>query len=104
MGRVGRLRESIHFDPFKVEVGETNLPLHRSVVELSIEADGDGAVVKVAPDYTLKYGLLGRLMNQIVVRRKFKQGMEDLLTGLKYHIETGEMVDNCVPDMSAAAD
>lgn len=60
-------------ESFKVELSETNLPLHRSVVEFSIKADGNGTIVTVAPDYALKYGLLGRLMNQIVVRPKFKK-------------------------------
>jgi len=90
-------------ESFKVDIYETNLPFHRNVVEFSIEADGSGTIVMVAPDYALKYGLLGRLMNQIVVRRKFRKGMEDLLTGLKYHIETGEVVGDRVPDMAAAA-
>ena len=88
---------------FKVNIYETNLPLHRNVVEFSIEADGSGTMVTVAPNYTLKYGLLGRLLNQIVVGRKFKEGMEDLLAGLKYHIETGEPVGDQVPVMAAAA-
>ena len=87
---------------FKVEIYETNLPLHRNVVEFSVVAEGSGTIVTVAPDYTLKYGLLGWLMNQLVVRRKFQKGMEDLLTGLKYHIETGELVGDRVPDMAAA--
>ena len=88
---------------FKVDIYETNLPLHRNVVEFSIAADGSGTIVTAAPDYALKYGLLGRLMNQIVVQRQFKKGMEDLLAGLKYHIETGELVGERVPDMAAAA-
>ena len=98
-----RILEWLDGERFKVEIYETNLPLHRNVVEFSIEAADGGTVVSVAPDYVLKYGLLGRLINQIVVRRKFKQGMEDLLTGLKYHIETGELVGDRVPDMAAAA-
>jgi len=90
-------------ESFKVDIYETNLPIHRNVIEFSIEADGFGTIVTVAPDYALKYGLLGRLMNQIVVRRQFKKGMEDLLAGLKYHIETGELVGDRVPDMAPAA-
>ncbi len=90
-------------ESFKVDIYETNLPLHRNVVEFSVEADGSGAIVTVTPNYVLKYGLLGWLMNQLVVRRKFQKGMEDLLIGLKYHIETGELVGERVPDMAAAA-
>ena len=90
-------------ESFKVNIYETNLPLHRNVVEFSIESDGGGTIVTVAPEYVLKFGLLGRLMNQIVVGRKFKEGMKDLLAGLKYHIETGELVGDRVPDMAKAA-
>ena len=46
-------------ESFKVEIYETNLPLHRNVVEFSIRADGSDTIVTVAPDYALKYGLLG---------------------------------------------
>jgi len=88
---------------FKVNIYETNLPLQRNIVEFSIEADGSGTIVTVAPDYALKFGRLGQLMNWIVVQRKFKKGMEDLLAGLKYHIETGELVGDRVPDMAASS-
>lgn len=90
-------------ESFKVNIYETNLPLHRNVVEFSIESDGGGTIVTVAPEYVLKFGLLGRLMNQIVVGRKFKEGMKDLLAGLKYHIETGELVGDRIPEMATAA-
>ena len=89
---------------YKIDIYESNLPIKSNVVEFAVNADRDGTIVTAAPDYALKYGLLGRLMNQIMVRRKFKKGMEDLLTGLKYHIETGEVVGDRVPDMAAAAD
>ena len=90
-------------ESFKVNVYETNLPLYRNVVEFSIEADGSDTIVTVAPDYALKYGLLGRLMDRIAVGRKFKKGMSDLLAGLKHHIETGELVGDRVPDTATAA-
>ncbi len=88
---------------YKIDIYESNLPIKSNVVEFAVKADGDGAIVTLAPDYALKYGLLGRLLNQLVVRRKFRKGMEDLLSGLKYHIETGELVGERVPDMAAAA-
>ncbi len=98
-----RILEWREGESFQVEWYATNLPFHRSVVKFSIKAYGNGTIVTVAPDYALKYGLLGRLLNKLVVRRIFRKGMEDLLTGLKYHIETGELVGERVPDMAAAA-
>ena len=84
---------------FKIDIYETNLPLERNVVAFSVEADGDGTIVKVAPEYVIKYGPLGWLMDRLLVRRQFKKGMEGLLSGLKYHIETGQLVGDRVPDV-----
>ncbi|MFQ6019732.1 MAG: SRPBCC family protein [Dehalococcoidia bacterium] len=88
---------------YKIDVYESNLPLSRNIVEFSIEADGDGTIVKVTPHYALKYGLLGSLMNRLLVQRQFKKGMADLLAGLKYHVETGELVGDRVPTRAAVA-
>ena len=67
-----------------------------------MEADGEGTLVTVTPDYALKYGPIGWLMDFLVVRRQYKKGMEELLGGLKYYVETGEQVGTKVPDMASA--
>jgi hypothetical protein len=87
---------------FKVEIYDTNLPIHRNVVEFSVESTDTGAMVTVTPDYTLKYGPVGWLMDRIMVRQLFNGGMEDLLSGLKYYVETGEVVGERIPGMAAA--
>ena len=88
---------------FKIDIYESNLPIRRSVVEFSIKADGEGMLVTVTPDYALKYGPIGWLMDLLIARRQYKKGMEELLAGLKYYVETGEQVDTRVPDMASAA-
>ena len=97
-----RIIEWIEGESFKVEIYDTNLPLHRNVVKFSVESTDNGSVVTVAPDYSLKYGPLGWLMDRIVARQLFKGGMEDLLSGLKYHVETGEVVGDRIPGMATA--
>ena len=82
---------------FKIDIYETNLPLKRNVVEFSIEAAGDGTIVTVTPDYELKFGPLGMLMDRLFAGRQLRQGMDGLLAGLKYHVETGELVGDEVP-------
>ena len=82
---------------FKIDIYETNLPIERNVVDFSVETDGDGTIVKVSPDYAIKYGLLGALVDWLFIQRKLKQGMDGLLAGLKYHVETGELVGTEVP-------
>ena len=88
---------------YKIDIYESNLPIKSNVVEFGVKADGYGTIVTVSPDYAIKYGLLGSLMNRLFIQRKLKQAMEDLLAGLKYHVETGELVGKRVPDMAAAA-
>jgi hypothetical protein len=97
-----RVLEWVDGESFKVEIYDTNLPLHKNIVEFSIESTDSGAVVTVTPDYTLKYGPVGWLMDRIMVRQLFNSGMEDLLSGLKYYVETGEVVGDRIPGMAAA--
>ena len=84
---------------FKIDVYETNLPLKRNVVTFSLEADGDGdgTIVTVSPDYELKFGPAGVLMDMLFVGRQVRRGMADLVAGLKYHIETGQLVGDSLP-------
>ena len=97
-----RVLEWVEGEIFKVEIYKTNLPLHKNIVEFSIESTDGGTVVTVTPDYTLKYGPVGWLMDRIMVRQLFNGGMEDLLSGLKYYVETGEIVGERIPGMAAA--
>ena len=82
---------------FKIDIYETNLPIERNVVEFSVEADGNSTIVEVTPDYAIKYGVLGALMDRLFIQRKLKHGMHGMLAGLKYHVETGELVGTEVP-------
>ena len=83
---------------FKIDIFETSLPLKSNVVDFTVEGDMDGTIVTVTPEYVLKYGPLGWLLDQLWAQRQFKKGMADLLAGLKYHVETGELVGDKIPD------
>ena len=67
------------------------------MVRFALDGDEDGTVVTVNPDYTVKYGAMGSIMDRMFMRRKVKKGMEGLLAGLKYHLETGEPVGESLP-------
>ncbi|MCH8901628.1 MAG: SRPBCC family protein [Chloroflexi bacterium] len=82
---------------YKIDIYETNLPLKRNIVEFTLEADGEGTIVTVTPDYELKFGPIGVLLDKLFAGRQLRTGMADLLAGLKYHVETGELVDDKVP-------
>ncbi len=66
----------------------TNLPFKTADIRFSLRPDNGGTLVAVSPDYTLKFGLLGTLLNGIYVRRTYAKGMNALLAGLKDYVES----------------
>lgn len=74
---------------FKIDIYESNLPIKRNVVTFAIAESGGGTIVQVSPDYQLKFGPIGSLMDKLMVRRQFEESMERLLAGLRDHVESG---------------
>ena len=88
-------------ESFKIEIYDTNFPLKRNIVQFSLRADGSDTIVEVSPEYQLKFGALGAVMDRLAFNRQFRKGMTGLLTGLKYYVETGEEVANKVPSLAS---
>ena len=70
-----------------IRVVGSNMPFKTADIRFTLSPEGEGTAVTVAPDYSLKGGVLGRLMDALVVRRMYIRGMESLLSGLKRHVE-----------------
>lgn len=49
-------------------------------------------------DYSLKFGPVGWLLDAFMMRRLFRKVFSAALAGLSYHLETGELVIDSVPD------
>jgi uncharacterized protein YndB with AHSA1/START domain len=67
----------------------TNLPFKTADIRFTLQPDHGATVVTVSPDYELRFGLLGVLLDHLYVRRTYLRGMEALLAGLKRHVESG---------------
>ena len=51
----------------------------------------DGAtIVRQRMQYELKFGVLGKVLDAVMVRRKWNAGIKGFLSGLKRHAETGQ--------------
>ncbi len=87
---------------YKIDIFESSFPIERNVVEFTVRADRDGTIVSVSPDYRLKFGPIGALLDRLILGRQMRKGMENLLAGLKYHVETGELVGDAVPTSKSA--
>ena len=91
LGRAGDLHEEVAmWEPprrLTLRITQTDLPFARGDIAFTIREEAEGTAVTVAPDYALKYGPLGSLLDALMVRRTYRKGMRDLLVGLKAHVE-----------------
>ena len=70
-----------------MRITQSNVPIATADIRFTLEDDKWGTSVSVSPTYTLRFGMLGKLMDTAFVRRTYRKGMRDLLRGLKRHVE-----------------
>lgn len=70
-----------------MRINETNLPFKEAEIRFTVELQGDKTLVRVSPKYQLKFGLLGGILDTIMVRSQYRKGMQELLCGLKNYVE-----------------
>ena len=74
-----------------MRITETNMPFKRADIRLSagstLDERGESTVVTVSPEYKLKFGFLGSVLDRLFVRKTYAKGMRALLAGLKQQVE-----------------
>ena len=70
-----------------MRITKTNLPFQRADIRFQLSAAGDATRVSVSPEYRLKFGPVGWLLDRLMIRRTYEKGMKALLGGLKQHVE-----------------
>ena len=71
------------------ELLECTLPVRRLKHSYMLSLDGSGTLVRQTMEYELKFGLVGKLMNAMMVRKKWDAGIKGFFAGLKDYVETG---------------
>ena len=66
---------------------ESNMPFESADIHFTLEDEAGRTKVTAAPEYRIKYGLIGQLMDRYYVRNFYEKGMQNLLRGLKEYIE-----------------
>jgi TfoX/Sxy family transcriptional regulator of competence genes/ligand-binding SRPBCC domain-containing protein len=84
------------------ELFECTLPLRRLQHRYELVADGDATVVRQRMEYALKLGLIGKVLDALVVRRRWKAGIDGFFAGLKEFVETGRARRNVPYDEALA--
>jgi uncharacterized protein YndB with AHSA1/START domain len=78
--------EFVDGEALTMRITDSNVPMDAQI-RFTIAATGDATLVTVAPEYSMKYGPLGAVMDRLGGRRMYRKGMHDLLEGLKNHVE-----------------
>jgi len=82
--------EVVSFEPYSkitFRITGTNLPFASADIRFNLETEDNVTVVEVSPLYELKFGVLGRILDTLVVSATYRKGMRNLLRGLKNHVE-----------------
>ncbi|HYE85929.1 MAG TPA: SRPBCC family protein, partial [Vicinamibacterales bacterium] len=70
------------------ELFECSLPVKSLTHRYAIVARGSRTIVRQRMEYHLKGGAFGRIMDALVVRRKWDAGIKGFFAGLKHHVES----------------
>ncbi len=82
-----------------MRITESSIPFVGADIRFTLTEMAEGTLVQVSPTYTLKFGLLGWLVDVLFFRRAYRKGMASLLTGL----EGGVLQRLALDDNSSAA-
>jgi len=63
------------------------MPFKTADIRFTLNERDDTTVVTLTPNYELKFGIVGRIFDVLMVRRLYRKGMVKLLKGLKIHME-----------------
>ena len=72
------------------ELYECTLPVRQLRHSYTLVADAGGTLVTQRMEYELKFGLVGRALDALMVRKKWIAGIRAFFTGLKRHVESKE--------------
>ena len=62
------------------------------------EQSADTTEATFSIDYSLKYGPIGWLIDAVMMKRVMGKAFGMALAGLSYHLETGKLVTDTIPD------
>ena len=81
-----------------VEMTESPMLKKAQVTIRTKERSADTTDVTISIDYGLKFGPIGWLIDAAMMKRIFGKVFDTALAGLSYHLETGKLVTDTIPD------
>ena len=77
----------------KIDTIEKAPPVKNFTGNFELNAIGSKQTeVSLTLTYDMKLGIIGKLLNKLILQSKMESGVEDLLKGLKVHLEQGVII------------
>lgn len=70
------------------QLTDCSFPISRLSHRYSFEANGNQTKVKQVMDYSVKFGLFGKLLDLLMIRKQSDKGIKKFFLGLKSYIES----------------
>jgi ribosome-associated toxin RatA of RatAB toxin-antitoxin module len=70
------------------ELTACSFPIHQLKHSYSFEKAGDQTRVKQVMEYTVKFGLFGKLLDSLTIRKQSDSGIKKFFAGLRSYVET----------------
>ena len=72
------------------ELTACSFPVHKLKHSYSFQKIGEQTKVKQVMEYTVKFGLIGKILDVLMIRKKSDTGIKKFFDGLKAYLETGK--------------
>jgi len=70
-----------------MEVVESSFPMKYTSWKTNLITDGNGTLVSQDLEYEMKFGVLGKLLNALIMKKKYGSILQDIFVGLKKYVE-----------------
>ena len=87
-----RIVEFTDGESMTIDVFETSMPLKTSRFRFDVEAASAGTTLSVTGAYDVKFGLVGKVMDSLVMKKMMGKNFAGLLASLEHHLATGEEI------------
>ncbi|MBX2796911.1 MAG: SRPBCC family protein [Myxococcales bacterium] len=75
-----------------IEIVRGSMPLKQAHASLAVRPSAEGSVVSMTMDYTPKFGIVGSVLDALMMRRQFRKVVSQILEGLDEHLRSGDVV------------
>ena len=88
-----RVTSSVEQRKLVIEVVDSSMPMNTAAGAFELRPQGaERTEVTLTMEYVVKFGVVGAVMDKLLLERTMKKSLDAMLAGLDHHLRTGETV------------